>query len=559
MSSAVTPGVEGRARREHVFVSYSHEDRMWLDRLVTILRPLVRQGELKLWSDFDIRPGDRWNESIHNALDSCCVAVLLVSSDFLASEFIAHTELPAVLHAAESEGVRIVWIAVSSCLYEKTALAPFKAANEPARPLDLLSEGAQQEELVRIARLIAAAAAEARSRTAVKEATGSGDTAAGASHGSELDGPAGQEAIESREPRPAIPAVESVLPKPTAVERTPGPRRFSRRAKLAGAAALAAIACAVAVVAYVSADHGSAGSPQSGEVLQKKAGKEPGQTPPDTSPPGGATAQPPAAAKPEPVRAPDVAAAKAAYQNGLDLLKNKDYTGALTQFESAIQSAPDFAPAQEQRCVTTVEHSPDQNRFFEGVAVCERAVKLNPSSARASLCLAYALIYGPQQFGKALERLEELASRYPKWPEVRFARGVAYQKGGQLNLAVADFNAALSYKSDLAEAAFSLAQCQYDLEHNDAAIAACTRTISICERASGRSEQTKSLWAGAYNLRACAHWRRKDLSQPRRLALAKADFEAALKVDPDYKLAQDNLERVTKPQAADDGGLTPIP
>jgi tetratricopeptide (TPR) repeat protein len=529
MSRAGRPGAEGRARREHVFISYSHEDRPWLDRLVTILRPLVRQGELKLWSDLDIRPGDRWNESIQKALDSCCVAVLLVSSDFLASEFIAHTELPAVLRAAENEGVRIVWIAVSSCLYEKTALAEFKAANEPGRPLDLLSEGAQQEELVRIARLIAEAAAEARSR------------------------PAGQRTASAGEPKPAVVANESGRPEQSGAARTASPGRFSRRAKWTSASALACIVFAIGVAAYVGGDHGGARSPETGGGSQPKAGEEPRRPAQEGTPPGGATGQPPAAAKPEPVRPPDLAAAKAAYQNGLDLLKAEDYTGALVQFESAVQSAPDFAPAQEERCVTLVEHSPDASRFSQGVAVCERAVELNPSAARASLCLAYALIYGPQQYAQALERLEGLISRYPKWPEVRFARGAAYQKSGELELAVADFNAALNYKKDLGVAALALAQCQYDLGRYDAAITACTRTIAICEGAPGRNGQTKSLWAGAYNLRACAHWRRKDLSQ------AKADLKAALKVDPDYKLAQDNLEKLTKPQSADDGGLTPIP
>ena len=76
-----------------VFVSYSHEDYVWLQRLTPLLKGL-RGAEAKTFTDKDIRPGDNWDKAIRDALDGMDVFVALVSVNFGTSDYIREVELP---------------------------------------------------------------------------------------------------------------------------------------------------------------------------------------------------------------------------------------------------------------------------------------------------------------------------------------------------------------------------------------------------------------------------------------------------------------------------------
>ena len=143
---------------KRVFVSYSHKDSKWVEELKTFLAPWLREQRIGLWSDKQIGVGQDWRTQIESELRQAHVAVLLVTADFLASEFIAKHELPVLLERARKGQLTLVWIAVGHAPYEGTDLAKFQAANDPSRPLVGLRKPQRDEVLVSVAKKIADAA-----------------------------------------------------------------------------------------------------------------------------------------------------------------------------------------------------------------------------------------------------------------------------------------------------------------------------------------------------------------------------------------------------------------
>ncbi len=94
--------------RTDVFISYSHKDVQYLERLKTHFAFDERKGSLSVWEDTRLSPGSPWRVEIEQAIKKTRIAILLVSADFLASKFIAETELPPLLAAAKTEGAIII-------------------------------------------------------------------------------------------------------------------------------------------------------------------------------------------------------------------------------------------------------------------------------------------------------------------------------------------------------------------------------------------------------------------------------------------------------------------
>jgi hypothetical protein len=143
-----------KPKRDKVFVSYSHVDQKWLSRIQKHLKPFEQQGILELWDDTRIRPGADWRKEVSNAIDSAKVALMLVSADFLASDFVTNNELPPLLAASEKEGTIILPIIVKSCLFEGSVLDRFQSVNSPSQPLIGMSENAQEKLFAKVAKTI---------------------------------------------------------------------------------------------------------------------------------------------------------------------------------------------------------------------------------------------------------------------------------------------------------------------------------------------------------------------------------------------------------------------
>jgi len=96
-----------------VFVSYAHEDRRLKEELVTHLTPARIVG-MTTWNDDELKGGDLWMEKITDQLETCNMAVLLVSASFLDSGFCQKKEVPFLVR----RGVPIIPIILRACNWE---------------------------------------------------------------------------------------------------------------------------------------------------------------------------------------------------------------------------------------------------------------------------------------------------------------------------------------------------------------------------------------------------------------------------------------------------------
>jgi len=142
-------------RNRNLFISYSRKDKECLDRLLVHLKPLEKEGVIDLWVDTKLSAGDKWKARIEESLRNARVAVLLVSADFLASDFIVDNELPPLLTAAEAEGTRIIPIILKPCRFSRDKnLSPFQAINDPRQPLLKMNPAEQEEVYDRVSELV---------------------------------------------------------------------------------------------------------------------------------------------------------------------------------------------------------------------------------------------------------------------------------------------------------------------------------------------------------------------------------------------------------------------
>ncbi|WP_395738038.1 toll/interleukin-1 receptor domain-containing protein [Prosthecobacter sp.] len=140
--------MQKRFDRPLVFICYSEKDDACRKRVVVALKPKELKQQAVIWSDKSIEAGQKWPEEIHEALAVARIAILLVSPDFLASDFIHSRELPEILSAAEHRGLTVLNLFVSSVLEEECRdFLPFQGVNRPNRPWDRM-KGADRNKIL---------------------------------------------------------------------------------------------------------------------------------------------------------------------------------------------------------------------------------------------------------------------------------------------------------------------------------------------------------------------------------------------------------------------------
>lgn len=131
-----------------VFISYSHKDEAWKERLQKHLAVLERQELLSVWDDRQIAGGDDWYPEIERAIEAAHVAILLISADFLGSKFILGEEVPRLLERRKKEGLRVIPLILRPCPWKTVEwLSKIQGRPKDNQPLSGFNDHNQEHHL----------------------------------------------------------------------------------------------------------------------------------------------------------------------------------------------------------------------------------------------------------------------------------------------------------------------------------------------------------------------------------------------------------------------------
>jgi len=154
-SSAGTPHRPTANETGPVFVSYARADSNWLARLLVHLRPLERSGRIELWHDGKLMVGKPWRVELDRALMRASAAILVVTANFMASDFIVTQELPSIAKRATKEGIPVFPVVFGHCLFEEDPhLCELQLFNDPEKPLSRMDSSEADAVLVKLAKAL---------------------------------------------------------------------------------------------------------------------------------------------------------------------------------------------------------------------------------------------------------------------------------------------------------------------------------------------------------------------------------------------------------------------
>ena len=134
---AAPPASTGPLR---VFISYSHNDKPLQERLETHLRQLELDGILDIWHDPDLIASDRWDQVIMEKLAAAEIILLLVSADFIASDY-CRREMNEALARAERDEARVVPVLLHPCNWQRSPFASLQVVPRGSQPISTHPRG----------------------------------------------------------------------------------------------------------------------------------------------------------------------------------------------------------------------------------------------------------------------------------------------------------------------------------------------------------------------------------------------------------------------------------
>lgn len=118
-----------------IFFSYAHEDELLRDQLAKHLRNLERQQMITAWHDRCITAGKEWAGQIDQHLNTAHIILLLISVDFIDSDYCYDVELTRAMERHAAGEARVIPVILRSCDWSGTSFAKLQALPRNAKPV----------------------------------------------------------------------------------------------------------------------------------------------------------------------------------------------------------------------------------------------------------------------------------------------------------------------------------------------------------------------------------------------------------------------------------------
>ncbi|HYT45669.1 MAG TPA: TIR domain-containing protein, partial [Methylomirabilota bacterium] len=118
-----------------IFVCYAHEDEDLLKKLKSHLQPFQRQGLIELWHDREITAGKEWKREIDLQLNNAQIILILVSPDFMASDYCYGIEMKRAMEKHEHGEAQVIPIILRHVTWQTTPLGKLQALPTDAEPI----------------------------------------------------------------------------------------------------------------------------------------------------------------------------------------------------------------------------------------------------------------------------------------------------------------------------------------------------------------------------------------------------------------------------------------
>ena len=118
-----------------IFYSYSHRDEAFKEQLENHLALLRRKSLIKTWHDRRIIPGQEWETAIENHLDEADIVLLLVSADFIASDYCYGREVLRAMERHERNEAKVIPVVVRAVDWSDAPFGRLQALPKDAHPV----------------------------------------------------------------------------------------------------------------------------------------------------------------------------------------------------------------------------------------------------------------------------------------------------------------------------------------------------------------------------------------------------------------------------------------